>query len=156
MDYRQKEWSKEVSKEHYISYVAFEIVILLYTNRPIKLRSLRVSTRVRAYDRLLPAATAEVACQDLPRPHGVLTLSSKLITVVLAIAVIASRSLLTPCTVQLRGKLTLASESLASATAYTRECERGHSRTSVECSRVLHPSLACVTRECSTALSRAC
>ena len=82
------------------------------------------------------------------------------------------------CTVQLRGKLTLASESLASATAYTRECERGHSRTSVECSRVLHPSLACysrvldpslacysrvldrslacITREYSTARSRAC
>ena len=50
------------------------------------------------------------------------------------------------CTVQLRGKLTLASDSLASATAYTRECERGHSRTSVECSRVLHPSLACYSR----------
>ena len=49
-------------------------------------------------------------------------------------------------TVQLRGKLTLASDSLASATAYTRECERGHSRTSVECSRVLHPSLACYSR----------
>ena len=66
-------------------------------------------------------------------------------------------------TVQLRGKLTLASESLASAMA----------RISVKCSRVLHPSLACysrvldsllacysrvldrslacVTRECSTA-----
>ena len=50
------------------------------------------------------------------------------------------------CTVQLRGKLTLASDSLASATAYTRECERCHSRTSVECSRVLHPSLACYSR----------
>ena len=31
-------------------------------------------------------------------------------------------------TVQLRGKLTLASESLASATAYTRECDGLHSR----------------------------
>ena len=49
-------------------------------------------------------------------------------------------------TVQLRGKLTLASDSLASATAYTRECERGHSHTSVECSRVLHPSLTCYSR----------
>ena len=57
------------------------------------------------------------------------------------------------------------SESLASATAYTRECERSHSRTSVECSRVLDPSLACysrvldhslacVTCDCSSARSR--
>ena len=60
---------------------------------------------------------------------------------------VASRSQLTATgTVQLRGKLTLASDSLASATANTRECERGHSRTSVECSRVLHPSLACYSR----------
>ena len=58
-------------------------------------------------------------------------------------------------TVQLRGKLTLASESLASATAYTRECERGHSRTSVECSRVLHPSLACYSRVLDPSLASA-
>ena len=30
MDCRQKEWSKEVSKEHYLSYVALEVVILPY------------------------------------------------------------------------------------------------------------------------------
>ena len=57
-------------------------------------------------------------------------------------------------TVQLRGKLTLASESLASATAYTRECERCHSRISVECSRVLHPSLACYSRVLLASASR--
>ena len=31
MDCRQKEWSKEVSKEHYLSYVALEVVLLPYT-----------------------------------------------------------------------------------------------------------------------------
>ena len=33
MDYQQKEWSKEVSKEQhmYLSYVALEVVLLLYT-----------------------------------------------------------------------------------------------------------------------------
>ena len=30
MDYRQKEWSKEVSKEQYLSYVALEVVLLPY------------------------------------------------------------------------------------------------------------------------------
>ena len=58
MDFRQKEWSKEVSKEQYISYVALEVVLLPYT---YVLIAYRVSTRVRAYDRLLLAATAEVS-----------------------------------------------------------------------------------------------
>ena len=31
MDCQQKEWSKEVSKEQYLSYVALEVVLLLYT-----------------------------------------------------------------------------------------------------------------------------
>ena len=31
MDYRQKEWSKEVNKEQYLSYVALEVVLLSYT-----------------------------------------------------------------------------------------------------------------------------
>ena len=39
MDYRQKEWSKEDSKEQYLSYVALEVVLLPYiyvcSNRPL-------------------------------------------------------------------------------------------------------------------------
>ena len=31
MDCRQKEWSKEVSEEQYLSYVALEVVLLPYT-----------------------------------------------------------------------------------------------------------------------------
>ena len=31
MDCQQKEWSKEVSKELYLSYVALEVVLLPYT-----------------------------------------------------------------------------------------------------------------------------
>ena len=58
MDCRQKEWSKEVSKVQYLSYVALEVVLLPYT---YVLIGRGVSTRVRAYDRLLPAATAEVS-----------------------------------------------------------------------------------------------
>ena len=64
MDYRQKEWSKEVSKEQYISYVALEVVLLPYTYvliGPLSLEAYRVSTRLRAYDQLLPAATAKVS-----------------------------------------------------------------------------------------------
>ena len=30
MDYQRKEWSKEVSKEQYLSYVALEVVLLPY------------------------------------------------------------------------------------------------------------------------------
>ena len=30
MDYQRKEWSKEVSKEQYLSYVALEVVLLQY------------------------------------------------------------------------------------------------------------------------------
>ena len=46
----------------------------------LSLEAFCISTRVQAYYRLMPAATAEVphtadkllaACQDLPRPHGV-------------------------------------------------------------------------------------
>ena len=64
MDCRQKEWSKEVSKEQYLSYVALEVVLLPYTYvliGPLSLEAYLVSTRVRTYDRLLPAATAEVS-----------------------------------------------------------------------------------------------
>ena len=61
MDCRQKEWSKEVSKEQYLSYVALEVVILPYTYVLFRPAAYRVSTRVRAYDRFLPAATAEVS-----------------------------------------------------------------------------------------------
>ena len=50
------------------------------------------------------------------------------------------------CTVQLRGKVTLVSESHACARAYTRECSSCHSRTFLERSRVLHSSLDCHTR----------
>ena len=67
-------------------------------------------------------------------------------TVACMLEVVARLRQYSTYTVQLRGKLTLASDSLASATAYTHECERCHSRTSVECSRVLHPSLACYSR----------
>ena len=59
MDCRQKEWSKEVSKEQYLSYVALEVVLLPYTYVIIGPKPR--PARVRAYHRLLPAATAEVS-----------------------------------------------------------------------------------------------
>ena len=49
-------------------------------------------------------------------------------------------------TVQLRGKVTLTSESHACARAYTHECSSCHSRAFLERARVLHSSLDCHMR----------
>ena len=40
MDHRQKERSIEISNEQYLSWIALEVVLLPYANRPIKLKSL--------------------------------------------------------------------------------------------------------------------
>ena len=45
-------------------YVALEVVLLPYTYvliGPLSLEAYRVSTRLRAYDQLLPAATAKIS-----------------------------------------------------------------------------------------------
>ena len=60
-DYWQKEWSKEVSKEQYLSYRSSSFVVYVCSNRPVSFEAYCVSTRVRTYGRLLPAATAKVS-----------------------------------------------------------------------------------------------